>query len=47
LRFICYGGHFNRPGIEALDLSEAPQTVLEEYRQGASITPPATFAAYN
>jgi RES domain-containing protein len=40
------GGRFNRPGIEALYLSRAPQTALEEYRQGASITPPATLAAY-
>ncbi|MDQ0324030.1 RES domain-containing protein [Pararhizobium capsulatum DSM 1112] len=27
-------------------LSRAAQTALEEYRQGASITPPATLAAY-
>jgi RES domain-containing protein len=27
-------------------LSYAPQTALEEYKQGASITPPATLAAY-
>jgi RES domain-containing protein len=40
------GGRFNRPGVEALYLSLAPQTALEEYRQGASITPPATLAAY-
>jgi len=40
------GGRFNRPGVEALYLSKAPQTALEEYRQGASITPPATLAAY-
>nr|WP_281409665.1 RES domain-containing protein [Rhizobium laguerreae] len=40
------GGRFNRPGVEALYLSGAPQTALEEYRQGASITPPATLAAY-
>lgn len=40
------GGRFNRPGVEALYLSQAPQTALEEYRQGASITPPATLAAY-
>ncbi|MFK4259389.1 RES family NAD+ phosphorylase [Agrobacterium tumefaciens] len=41
------GGRFNRPGIEALYLSRAPQTALEEYRQGATITPPATLAAYS
>jgi len=40
------GGRFNRPGVEALYLSRSPQTALEEYRQGASITPPATLAAY-
>ena len=40
------GGRFNRPGFEALYLSRAPQTALDEYRQGASITPPATLAAY-
>jgi RES domain-containing protein len=40
------GGRFNRPGIEALYLSRAPQTALEEYRQDASIVPPATLAAY-
>ncbi|MBB3396407.1 hypothetical protein [Rhizobium sp. BK060] len=34
------------PAWEALYLSLAPQTALEEYRQGASITPPATLAAY-
>ena len=40
------GGRFNRPGIEALYLSRSPQTALEEYGQGTSITPPATLAAY-
>jgi RES domain-containing protein len=40
------GGRFNRPGVEALYLSRTAQTALEEYRQGASITPPATLAAY-
>jgi RES domain-containing protein len=40
------GGRFNRPGVEALYLSHAPLTALEEYKQGASITPPATLAAY-
>ena len=40
------GGRFNRPGVEALYLSRAPQTALDEYRQGSSITPPATLAAY-
>jgi RES domain-containing protein len=41
------GGRFNRPGVTALYLSRAPQTALEEYRQGASIAPPATLAAYH
>jgi RES domain-containing protein len=40
------GGRFNRPGVEALYLTRAPQTALDEYRQGSSITPPATLAAY-
>lgn len=40
------GGRFNRPGVEALYLSRSAQTALDEYRQGASITPPATLAAY-
>lgn len=40
------GGRFNRPGIEALYLSRAPQTALDELRQGASIVSPATLAAY-
>ncbi|MER9124276.1 RES family NAD+ phosphorylase [Mesorhizobium sp. M0959] len=34
------GGRFNRPGIEALYLSRATQTALDEYKQGASITRP-------
>ena len=40
------GGRFNRPGFEALYLSRSAQTAFEEYKQGASITPPATLAAY-
>jgi RES domain-containing protein len=40
------GGRFNRPGVEALYLSRTVETALEEYRQGASIAPPATVAAY-
>jgi len=40
------GGRFNRPGVEALYLSVRPDTALAEYRQGASITPPATLVAY-
>lgn len=40
------GGRFNRPGVEALYLSTDPETALAEYRQDASIAPPATLAAY-
>jgi RES domain-containing protein len=40
------GGRFNRPGVEALYLSVEPETALVEYRQGATITPPATLVAY-
>ncbi|MFI0849069.1 RES family NAD+ phosphorylase [Mesorhizobium sp. IMUNJ 23232] len=40
------GGRFNRPGVEALYLARAAQTALDEYRQDASITPPAMLAAY-
>ncbi|WP_298958483.1 RES family NAD+ phosphorylase [uncultured Methylobacterium sp.] len=40
------GGRFNRPGIEAVYLSTEPETALAEIRQGASIAPPATLAAY-
>ena len=40
------GGRFNRPGVEALYLSRSTQTALDEYKQGASIVPPATLAAY-
>jgi RES domain-containing protein len=41
------GGRFNRPGVEALYLSRSPQTALEECKQGASISPPLTLAAYH
>ncbi len=40
------GGRFNRVGVEALYLSRAPQTALEEYRQDSSLVPPATLASY-
>lgn len=40
------GGRFNRPGVEALYLSRTPETALAEYRQDASIAPPATLAAF-
>lgn len=40
------GGRFNRAGVEALYLSKEPETALAEYRQGASIAPPATLVAY-
>lgn len=41
------GGRFNRPGVEALYLSVETETALAEYRQGASITLPATLVAYH
>lgn len=40
------GGRFNRVGIEALYLAQAPQTALEEYRQDSTLVPPATLASY-
>jgi len=40
------GGRFNRPGVHALYLSRSAETALEELKQGASIVPPATLAAY-
>jgi len=40
------GGRFNRPGVEALYLSDRPQTALAEYGQESSITPPRTLVAY-
>jgi RES domain-containing protein len=41
------GGRFNRPGSEAVYLARHPLTALEEYRQGATIVPPGTLAAYH
>lgn len=40
------GGRFNRTGVEALYLSTEPATAYAELKQGASIVPPATLAAY-
>jgi RES domain-containing protein len=40
------GGRFNRPGVEALYLARTPDTAIEEYKQGATIAPPATLVAY-
>lgn len=40
------GGRFNRPGVEALYLSAEVETALDEYRQGSSLPPPGTLAAY-
>lgn len=40
------GGRFNRPGIEALYLSEDPLTAIEEYRQDMPVITPVTLAAY-
>lgn len=42
------GGRFNRPGVEALYLSEDVATALAEYQQGMVRTPrPGMFAAYD
>lgn len=40
------GGRFNRPGVDALYLSVEVETALAEYRQGSSLPPPGTLAAY-
>jgi len=40
------GGRFNRPGIEAVYLSEDPLTAIEEYRQDMPVITPVTLAAY-
>ncbi|WP_348630931.1 RES domain-containing protein [Mesorhizobium sp. M4A.F.Ca.ET.022.05.2.1] len=40
------GDRFNRPGVEAIYLSRSTQIALNEYKQGASISPPATLAGY-
>lgn len=40
------GGRFNRPGVEALYLSQMAETALEEYRQHARLLPPGTLAAF-
>ena len=41
------GGRFNRPGTEALYLSEEPETAIAEYQQGMLRTPRVgMFAAY-
>lgn len=40
------GGRFNRPGVEALYLSQTPETALEEYRQHARLLPPGTLATF-
>lgn len=40
------GGRFNRPGVEALYLSEDPLTAIEEYRQDMPVITPVTLAAY-
>ena len=40
------GGRFNRPELEALYLSNRPETALAEYGQESSIIPPGTLVAY-
>lgn len=40
------GGRFNRPGIEALYLSQTVETALEEYRQHSPLLPPGTITTF-
>lgn len=40
------GGRFNRVSVEALYLTRASQTALEEYAQDSSLVPPATLVSY-
>lgn len=40
------GGRFNRPGLEALYLSQTVETALEEYRQQARLLPPGTITTF-
>ena len=40
------GGRFNRPGLEALYLSQTVETALEEYRQHARLLPPGTITTF-
>jgi RES domain-containing protein len=40
------GGRFNRPGLEALYLSQTAETAVEEYRQHARLLPPGTLVTF-
>jgi RES domain-containing protein len=40
------GGRFNRPGLEAIYLSEDILTAVREYRRNADLTPPVTLCSY-
>lgn len=40
------GGRFNRPGLEALYLSQSVDTAVEEYRQHARLLPPGTIVTF-
>lgn len=40
------GGRFNRPGLEALYLSQTVETAIEEYRQHARLLPPGIITTF-
>lgn len=40
------GGRLNRPGLEALYLSDQPETAIAEYQQTDALLPPGTLVAY-
>lgn len=40
------GGRFNRPGLEALYLSQSAETAVEEYRQHARLLPPGILVTF-
>jgi RES domain-containing protein len=40
------GGRFNRPGLEALDLSQTMETALAEYQQHARLLPPGMLVTF-
>ncbi len=41
------GGRFNRPGVQALYLSDSPKTALAEYQQLGPLLPPCTLVSYH
>lgn len=40
------GGRFNRPGLEALYLSQTVETAIAEYQQHARLLPPGTLVTF-